>query len=88
MQRNVPIGISLPEDVVSTIDTKRGDVSRSKYLLRILQKTYDSTRPNNMSDKHCYLERNESQNLLDHNGTGTPNDQANPSVHKRGNPLP
>jgi metal-responsive CopG/Arc/MetJ family transcriptional regulator len=53
MQRNVPIGISLPEDVVSTIDTKRGDVSRSKYLLRILQKTYDSTRPNNMRVRIC-----------------------------------
>jgi metal-responsive CopG/Arc/MetJ family transcriptional regulator len=87
MQRKVPIGISLPEELVSTIDTKRGDVSRSKYLLRILQKTYDSTRHRNMSRKHSYVERNESQNLLDRNGTGTPNDQANPSVHKRGNPL-
>jgi hypothetical protein len=37
MKDKIPIGISLPRDLVAYIDTKRGDVSRSKYLLRILE---------------------------------------------------
>jgi hypothetical protein len=33
------------------------------------------------------LKENWKQDLLDRNGIGTPDDQANPSVHKRGDPL-
>jgi hypothetical protein len=38
---NIPIAISWPKDLISKIDTQRGDVSRSKYLLRIVEKNLD-----------------------------------------------
>ena len=40
MQKSIAIGISLPKDIVLKIDTERGDVPRSRYLQRILEKTY------------------------------------------------
>jgi hypothetical protein len=36
----IPIGLSLPKEIISKIDTERGDISRSKYLLRILEGFY------------------------------------------------
>lgn len=38
MQQNIAKGISLPKDVLRKIDSMRGDIPRSKYLLRILEK--------------------------------------------------
>ena len=35
-----PVGISLPTEIISRIDTERGDIPRSRYILRILQETY------------------------------------------------
>jgi hypothetical protein len=35
-------GISLPEQIVKIIDYERGDVSRSKFILRILEKILPS----------------------------------------------
>ena len=32
-----PIGISLPEDIIQEIDTQRGDVARSRYILRLIE---------------------------------------------------
>lgn len=40
MQDCIAVGISLPRNIISKIDSDRGDISRSKYLLRILEKTY------------------------------------------------
>jgi hypothetical protein len=40
MQSNIAVGISIPKEVLKHIDAKRGDVPRSKYLLRILERTY------------------------------------------------
>jgi hypothetical protein len=37
MQDSKPVGISLPKKVISRIDSERGDVSRSRYLLRLLE---------------------------------------------------
>ena len=34
------IGISLPKEIMKKIDTDRGDVPRSRYVLRILEKQY------------------------------------------------
>jgi metal-responsive CopG/Arc/MetJ family transcriptional regulator len=31
-------GISLPDQLLKEIDTERGDISRSRYLLRLLEK--------------------------------------------------
>lgn len=33
----IPIGISLPSKIVDAVDEKRKDVSRSRYILRILE---------------------------------------------------
>ena len=38
MQENyIPIGISLPKKILTMIDTKRGDVARSRYVLRLIE---------------------------------------------------
>ena len=37
MQDKIPIGISFPKEVISRIDSERGDVPRSRYLLRIVE---------------------------------------------------
>jgi len=35
-------GISLPEKIIKNIDAHRGDINRSKYILRILEKELPS----------------------------------------------
>lgn len=32
-----PIGISLPENVIEKIDMQRGDVTRSRFILRLIE---------------------------------------------------
>jgi hypothetical protein len=39
MVKKIPIGISLPKNIVEKIDNERQDVPRSKYLLRILERS-------------------------------------------------
>ena len=38
MQSSIGIGISLPKDLMQKIDIDRGDIPRSRYVLRILEK--------------------------------------------------
>jgi hypothetical protein len=33
-------GISIPTDLLSKIDTDRGDISRSRYIVRIIERLY------------------------------------------------
>jgi hypothetical protein len=40
MQSSLAVGISLPKEIVSRIDTERGDIPRSRYLLRLLERVY------------------------------------------------
>ena len=40
MKRYTSTGLSLPNDLMQKIDSDRGDVSRSRYLLRLLEKGY------------------------------------------------
>jgi metal-responsive CopG/Arc/MetJ family transcriptional regulator len=40
MQVSQSVGISLPEEMLSKIDRERGDIPRSRYLLRILERAY------------------------------------------------
>ena len=40
MQNYISVGISLPRKIMKKIDVERGDISRSRYLLRLLEKTY------------------------------------------------
>jgi metal-responsive CopG/Arc/MetJ family transcriptional regulator len=41
MQDYIAVGISLPKEILARIDTERGDVSRSRFLLRKLEKTFN-----------------------------------------------
>jgi hypothetical protein len=38
MQTRIAVGISLPKEIIQKIDMERGDVCRSRYLLRMLEK--------------------------------------------------
>ncbi len=39
MQRNtISVGISFPTEILKKIDEERGDISRSKYLLKIIKR--------------------------------------------------
>jgi hypothetical protein len=52
------VGISLPTEIISKINTERGDIPRSRYILRVLQDTYSkwnklgsiTTKNNNSQD--------------------------------------
>ena len=43
MQNTVGVGVSMPKNIVSKIDAERGDISRSRYLLKLLEKVYANT---------------------------------------------
>jgi hypothetical protein len=38
MEHRIPIGISLSEEIVYRIDKRRGDIPRSRYIQRALEK--------------------------------------------------
>ena len=40
MQKSIAVGISFPKRIMTRIDVERGDIPRSKYILRIIQKNY------------------------------------------------
>lgn len=40
MQRYKTAGLSLPIELLRRIDTERGDVSRSRFLLRLIERCY------------------------------------------------
>jgi metal-responsive CopG/Arc/MetJ family transcriptional regulator len=39
MSNVISVGISFPKKVLTKIDSERGDISRSRYLLRAIQNT-------------------------------------------------
>jgi hypothetical protein len=40
MQSYIAVGISLSKQIVDKIDVERGDIPRSRYVLRLLEKAY------------------------------------------------
>lgn len=40
MQNCVSAGLSLPKKLMQKIDVERGDISRSRFLLRLIEKVY------------------------------------------------
>ena len=63
MQNYISVGISLPKKIMKKIDVERGDIPRSRYLLRLLEKTY---LPNKIKDltgqeKSLHLDASESK---------------------------
>ena len=43
MDHKIPIGISLSKEMVYTIDARRGDIPRSRYIQRALEKLCRTT---------------------------------------------
>jgi hypothetical protein len=43
MRRFIPTGLSLPVEIAQRIEKERGEISRSRYVLRIIQKFYDES---------------------------------------------
>jgi hypothetical protein len=39
----IAVGISLPRNIIGQIDADRGDISRSRFLLRIIERVYFKT---------------------------------------------
>jgi metal-responsive CopG/Arc/MetJ family transcriptional regulator len=37
LQRSKGVGISLPKELMAQIDSERGDISRSRFLLRLIE---------------------------------------------------
>lgn len=42
MSNKITVGISLPKEKLAQIDSQRGDVPRSRFLLRLLERYSDS----------------------------------------------
>jgi metal-responsive CopG/Arc/MetJ family transcriptional regulator len=42
MVKSIPVGISIPENILEQIDKDRKDVPRSRYLLRVLERSYSN----------------------------------------------
>jgi hypothetical protein len=40
LKQKPTFGVCLPAEILAKIDAERGDIPRSRYLLRILEKTY------------------------------------------------
>jgi len=76
MQGCIAIGISLPKDILSRIDSDRGDVSRSKYLLRMLEKTYLIGEDKKEGKGH-FTRRTGSQDSLDRRLDSLPSSESN-----------
>ena len=47
MQNKVAMGISFPKKLIKTIDRERGDVSRSRFVLRLLEQVYEEKKQKN-----------------------------------------
>ena len=58
MQKTIGVGVSMPRNMVSKIDAERGDVSRSRFLLRLLERVYANTSPSTQT------KNNEAQNKI------------------------
>ena len=37
-----PVSLTIPKQMLEKIDESRGDVSRSRYVLRLIEKAYDA----------------------------------------------
>jgi hypothetical protein len=42
MKRYITTGLSLPVEIARRIEIERGEISRSRYLLRMIEKFYEN----------------------------------------------
>jgi metal-responsive CopG/Arc/MetJ family transcriptional regulator len=53
MQNTIAIGVSLPRRILSTIDEERRDVSRSRFVLRLLESGLENMKKNSTELEDC-----------------------------------
>jgi metal-responsive CopG/Arc/MetJ family transcriptional regulator len=46
MQNTICVGISLPKEILEKIDRDRQDISRSRYVLRLIERLYQTNEKN------------------------------------------
>jgi hypothetical protein len=56
MKRYKPTGLSLPIDLLREIDQERGDISRSRYLLKMLDKIQAEEKDRRLKNKQDSLD--------------------------------
>jgi hypothetical protein len=56
MQYTIAVGISFPKKIMAKIDSERGDIPRSRFLLRLLEHRYTNTA--------VRMENNKAQNKI------------------------
>jgi metal-responsive CopG/Arc/MetJ family transcriptional regulator len=61
MRSSFVLGISLPKQLVKQMDAQRGDIPRSRYLLRILQNVLEYS-----NSKQHKIIKNIDQDRIDH----------------------
>lgn len=68
MQANIAVGISFPTKIIDQIDRDRGDISRSRFVLRMIEKVYGIKQ----------LDESQEQNAKEQqiNSRGQPRDQS------------
>jgi hypothetical protein len=59
-KRKVVMGISLPSNLKEEIDKKRGDIPRSTYIYRILERQFHENNVENMQNESRPLPRQNS----------------------------
>lgn len=47
LRKNIPFGISPPKELKKSIDKERGDISRSKYILRLIEYNFQNLKGTN-----------------------------------------
>jgi len=57
MHTSIPVGISLPQDIITKIDAQRDDISRSRWVLRLLERVYTSRQETGESDEGSFESR-------------------------------
>ena len=62
-KRNLSVGISLPEELIDLIDEDRGDISRSRYLLRTIEKTFSKNTITNSRKNSLPVEESDTTRI-------------------------
>jgi hypothetical protein len=75
----ISVGISFPKNILARIDSERGDIPRSRYLLRVIENTLEWKE--NVRRKGNFDSKETTQDPLDVDLEAC--NQASQEVHKR-----
>lgn len=53
MKQYASTGLSLPTTLIRKIDSDRGDIPRSRFLLRIIERAYEETQTKVVTRRIC-----------------------------------